>query len=115
MIKINGVTIKTPQSCTIGIEDIAAKSDRNALGEILIDRIAVKRRFDMEWGALTNAEISSILTAVQSVFFEVEYPDPQTGTTRTIIAYLDSRDAPILKYSGSTPFWEGLSLTLVER
>lgn len=115
MIKINGTTIKTPQRCTIGIVDVASKSDRNALGETLIDRIAVKRRLDMEWGALTNAEISSILTAVYDVFFDIEYPDPQTGTTRTIVAYMDSREAPVLKYSGSTPFWEGLRISLMER
>lgn len=115
MIKINGTLVKTPQQCTVGIEDIANKENRNALGETLIGRTAVKRRIDMEWAYLTSAECSTILTAVLPVFFEVEYPDPQTGVTRTMVAHVDERVAPMLKYQGETPFWEGLSLSLVER
>jgi hypothetical protein len=115
MITINGTTIKTPQDCTIGIYDIASTADRNAAGDVLIDRIATKRRLDMEWGALSNTDCAAILTAVAPVFFAVTYPDPQDGIARTIVCYVKKRTAPMLKYTGTTPYWEGLSMTLEER
>lgn len=115
MIKINGETIKTPARCTVGIIDIGARETRNALGEMLVDRIAQKRRLDMEWGVLTNAEASGILSAVLDVYFEVEYPDPQTGTNRIMVGYIEDKEAPMLMYGDSTPRWEGLRLTIMER
>ena len=58
MIKVNGTLIKTPPSkVSIGIYDVSKTADRNAEGTILIDRVAVKRKVEMEWGALTNSQI----------------------------------------------------------
>ena len=114
MIKINDVPIKTPQQFRVAIVPIEAVS-QNALGETLIDRVAVKREIPMEYGALTNTEISAILTAVSGVFFSVDYPDPMTGAERTMVARVKECSAPMYNYLSSTPFWEGLSLTLVEK
>lgn len=114
MIKINTVTIKTPQRCTIGIEEVS-KIERNANGDALIDRMAVKRKIEMKWGALSNSDCSTILTAVSNVFFQVDYPDPESGTEETIVCYASKKTAPMLKYDNSTPYWEELSLTLMER
>lgn len=114
MIKINSEVIKTPQRCTIGVQNISY-SDRNAYGDMLIDRVAVKRKIEMDWGALSNSDCSTILTAVADVFFRVDYPDPESGAEDVIVCYADKKTAPMLKYTGTTPYWEGLSLTLIER
>lgn len=106
--------VKTPKKLTVGIYDVSSSADRNAAGEILIDRVAVKRKIECEWGPLTNAEISDILTKVTSVFFTVKYPDPLTGTEKTITCYVGDRTAPIYKDSG-TPVWEGLKMNLIEK
>lgn len=115
MIKINGVVIKTPQSCPIGIDDIGPPPERNARGSALIDRVATKRKLELSWGALSNAECSAILTAVKSVFFTVEYPDPETGAEKLIVCSASDKSAPMLKYTGTTPYWEGLQMILLER
>ena len=115
MIKVNGTLIKTPKSFVPGIYDVSKTADRNAEGTILIDRVAVKRKLEMEWGALTNSEISAILSKVTSVFFTVEYPDPETGGNRTITCYVGDRTAPVHKYTGSTPMWEGLKMNFIEQ
>ena len=86
MLKVNGTTIKTPQKMSVGIYDVSKNADRNAEGTIMIDRVAVKRKVECEWGALTNAEMSALLSAVTSVFFSVTYPDPQTGAAIEIAA-----------------------------
>lgn len=115
MIKINGVVIKTPQTCRIGIDDIGSSEERNARGSSLVDRVATKRRLELSWGALSNADCSTILTAVKSVFFTVEYPDPETGAEKLIVCRVSDKTAPMLKYTGTTPYWEGLEMTLWER
>lgn len=115
MININGTPVKTPQRCAIGITEISSGEIRNALGDALIDRVAVKRRLDLEWGALSNAECSAILSAVKPIFFRVEYPDPEEGIDKTIVCHVTDRESPMLMYQGGVPYWEGLRMTLLER
>jgi hypothetical protein len=115
MIDINGTTIATPKKCSIGVFDISSAAARNAAGDTVIDRVAVKRKLDLEWGPLTNAAISVLLTAVAAQYFSVAYPDPVTGAAKTIVCYVSERTAPILKYTGATPMWESLKMTLTER
>jgi hypothetical protein len=115
MISVNGTPIATPQRCSVGVYDVSKTADRNAQGDILIDRVAVKRKLEMEWGALSNSAISAILSAVTDVFFTVAYPDPQTGASKTITCYVGDRTAPMLKYTSGTPYWEGLKMNFIER
>ena len=114
MLKVNGTTIKTPKRMAIGIYDVSKSADRNAQGDILIDRVAVKRKVECEWGALTNAEMSALLSACTAVFFSVTFPDPQTGGDKTITCYVGDRTAPVYKYN-STPLWEGLKMNFIEK
>ena len=115
MISVNGSPIATPQKCSVGIYDVSKTADRNAQGDILIDRVAVKRKLEMEWGALSNSAISAILSAVTDVFFTVTYPDPLTGASKTITCYVGDRTAPMLKYTSGTPYWEGLRMNFIEK
>lgn len=114
MIKINTVTIKSPQRFSVDIKDLKAV-DTNAAGNTVIDRVATKRTLGMEWGALTNTEVSTILTAMTAVFFSVEYPDPMTGAAKTITCYVGGMTAPVAKVTGGVVLWEGLTVDLIER
>lgn len=115
MLKVNGTTIKTPRKMKVGIYDVSKDADRNAAGTILIDRVAVKRKIECEWGALTNTEMSALLSAVTSVFFSVTYPDPQTGAAKTITCYAGDRTAPVYREISGTPLWEGLKMNFIEQ
>lgn len=99
----------------VGIYDVSSAADRNAQGTIVIDRVAVKRKLEMEWGALTNAQISTLLSAVTSVFFNVTYPDPQTGANKTISCYVGDRTAPVYREISGVPLWEGLKMNFIEQ
>lgn len=114
VLYMDSAYVKTPQKLSVGIYDVAAKADRNAAGEILIDRVATKRKIECEWGPLTNAEVSTLLSAVTAVFFTVKYPDPLTAGEKTITCYVGDRTAPIYKDAG-TPLWEGLKMNLIEK
>lgn len=114
ILYVKDAYVKTPQKLMVGIYDVSSAADRNAAGDILIDRVATKRKIECEWGALTNTEISTLLGKVTDVFFTVKYPDPVTGTEKSITCYVGDRTAPIYRDSG-TPVWEGLRMNLIEQ
>ena len=114
MIKIGGVVIATPKTYEVGISDLDGESNRNANGELVRDRIAVKRKLNLEWGPLTQSEIQTLLSAVSGVFFMVTFPDPQLGmTTKTM--YVGDRTAPAYSYIDGEVKWQGLKMNFIER
>ena len=114
MIKINGVDIATPKVFEVAVSDLDGESNRNANGELIRDRIAVKRKLNLEWGPLTQAEIAPILNAVSGVFFTVTFPDPQLGiTTKTM--YVGDRTSPAYQYKDGQVKWQGLKMNFIEK
>lgn len=114
MIKINGVAIDTPKIYEATVSDLDGESNRNAAGQLIRDRIAVKRKLNLEWGPLSQSEIAPILNAVSGVFFTVTFPDPQLGIiTKTM--YVGDRTAPAYQYIDEEVKWSGLKLNLIEK
>ena len=116
MIKINGVDIATPKTYEPTISDLDGETNRNANGELIRDRIAVKRKLNLEWPPLTQSEISTLLKAVSSVFFTVTFPDPELGMiTKTM--YVGDRTAPAYFYDTKTKEvkWQGLKMNFIEK
>ena len=116
MIKINGVDIATPKTYEPTISDLDGESNRNANGELIRDRIAVKRKLNLEWPPLTQSEISTLLKAVSSVFFTVTFPDPELGIITTTM-YVGDRTAPAYFYDTKTKEvkWQGLKMNFIEK
>ena len=116
MIKINGVDIAAPKTYEPTISDLDGETNRNANGELIRDRIAVKRKLNLEWPPLTQSEISTLLKAVSSVFFTVTFPDPELGMiTKTM--YVGDRTAPAYFYDTKTKEvkWQGLKMNFIEK
>ena len=114
MIKINGVDIATPKTFEATVSDLDGESNRNANGELIRDRIAVKRKLNLEWGPLKQSEIQTLLSAVSSVFFKVTFPDPQFGMiTKTM--YVGDRTAPAYSYINGEIKWQGLKMNFIEK
>lgn len=116
MISINGVPILTPKSFEATVSDLDGQSNRNLYGELIRDRIAIKRKLTLEWPPLTQSEISTLLTAVSGVFFTVTYPDPQEGiVTKTM--YVGDRTAPAYLYDEKNMQvkWTGLKMNFIEK
>ena len=114
MIKINGVAIATPKVFEATVSDIDGETNRNANGELIRDRVAVKRKINLEWGTLEQSEMSKILNAVSNVFFTVEFPDPQLGLiTKTM--YVGDRTSPAYSYIDNKIKWQGLKMNFIER
>lgn len=114
MLVINGVNVVAPKSMSVSISDIDGDTGRNANGTIVRDRVAIKRKIELEWGMLTQAEISQLLNAVSSVFFNVTFIDPQQGqVTKTM--YVGDRSAPVFSFNEKFKPWSGLKMNLIEQ
>lgn len=114
MLKINGVAIATPKAFEVTISDLDGESNRNTNGELIRDRIAVKRKLNCEWGPLSQSECSTLLKAVKDVFFQVTYPDPELGVlTKTM--YVGDRTSPAYSAINGVVRWSGVKFNLVER
>lgn len=116
MLKINGVAIATPKTFEVTIADLDGETNRNLNGDLLRDRIAVKRKLNCEWPPLTQDKCSILLKAVKDVFFQVTYPDPMDGViTKTM--YVGDRTVPAYFYNEETKEieWQGLKMNLIER
>ena len=111
---INGAAVVAPKSFQVDIQDVDGETGRNANGDMVRDRITIKRKLNCEWGALTQEEMSQILNAVSGVFFSVSYPDPIEGqATRTF--YVGDRNAPSYTFTNKFKPWSGLKFNLIER
>lgn len=114
MLKINGVAIATPKTFEVTISDLDGESNRNTNGDLIRDRIAVKRKLNCEWPPLTQDECSNLLKAVKDVFFQVTYPDPMDGViTKTM--YVGDRTSPVYSAIDGVVKWSGVKFNLVER
>lgn len=114
MIKINGVEIPTPSEFLVGHQDIS-KAERNAKGNMIMEIIATKVKLEMSWAYLTQPEAQALFAAVAPTFFNVEYPDPVTGTRRTLNFYKGDRKIPMLIYKNGVPYWKDVAFNVIER
>ncbi|WP_431689782.1 hypothetical protein [Peptostreptococcus anaerobius] len=114
MISVNGVNI-TPyiKTCKTSLQDLDSDSSvRNVKGEMMRDRIAVKRKLELEFCPLENDDIKRILGAISGVFFSVTFIDPLEGEiTRQM--YCGDRSAAL--YNSKKRLWSGLKFNLIER
>lgn len=114
MLIINGVTVVTPKSFQVAIQDIDGDTGRNAKGNMVRDKITVKRKLECEWGLLSQKEMSTLLNAVVNTFFSIKYPDPQLGVvTKTF--YVGDRTAPAYSFTEKFKPWSSLKMNFIEQ
>lgn len=114
MIKIDGVDIPTPSALVVGIMDIS-KAERNAAGTMMIDRIATKRKLELNWKYITKENLSIVFKAVSPVYFQVTYIDPEENEVKTGSFYAGDRKAGALNYNHGNIRYRDVSVNLVER
>ncbi len=118
--KANNTSVWLPDpkrgGLTVTIQDLDSDSTgRNQKGQLFRDRVAVKRKISYSAPPLQPNEISSLLQAITDQFFTLEYPDPQTGTRKSITVYCGDRTAPVYSCINGKYLWEGLTVDFIER
>lgn len=114
ILNIGGVDIPAPSSLKTGIMDIS-DAGRNAKGDMIIDRIATKRKLSLNWGVLNASDLSKILNAVSPVFFSVRYLDTEDNIYKTGTFYSGDRNVDTISFNNGIPTYKNLTFDLIER
>jgi hypothetical protein len=119
ILQINKIDIADPQTLQWDLYDLDSEdgAGRNQEGYMFRDRVAVKRKLNCTWAAMTNEEISALLKAMDDVFFTIRYPDAHDGTYREGEFYVGDRSTPLYVWNNEKQkyLWEGLSANFIER
>ena len=85
-ILINGKEIKCPSSFQYTRSDLDLDSYRDINGNLVRNRIGTKVQLTLTWkaGAMDVASMSTLLKAMDDVFFQVTYFDIHDGQMRTM-------------------------------
>ena len=113
MLKIDGVSIPTPSEFTVGIQDIS-QAERVASGKIVIDRIATKIKLNMKWKYLAPSDLASLLSAIDQVYFDVEYLDPRSNSMQTREFYVGDRTVGMYSYRNGNPIYVDIGFNFIE-
>lgn len=84
MLSVNGAAIPAPSAMKAAIFDISSGVNRNAKGNAVVDRRAVKRRLELAWAHLEGDALARLLQAMDG-FFTVSYPDPESGAGNVLL------------------------------
>lgn len=98
------------------IQDVDAgnsASERDQNGLMHRDRVAVKHTIDCQWSNIHADKITFISEHVSSIFFNLEYLDPQTNTRKTGVFYVGDRKANL--YSTHNSVYSSFSLNFIEQ
>ena len=108
-----------PASFQVGLQDVDLDAGRTSSGWMKRNKKAIKRTISAELPAMTTAEISLVLQAIDPVdtgnlvaMFPVKYLDPWDGSYRVGAFYSGDRVTPM--YNGALNLWENLPLEFVE-
>lgn len=97
--------------------DIDASSAGRSTQDGLLHRarVAIKARLDCTCRPLTQSELSTVLTALQPEWLQVQYHDPTTNATVTKKMYSNNIPASFKIMRGSTQYWAGVTFPLIEQ
>ena len=111
---INGVLAPLGKTkYKVGHMDIT-KAERNILGTMIIEIIAVKAKIELEWYLLSSSELSKLFGLIKPAQFPVKYFDPEIGDYTTKTFYKGDRSTGIVAFNNGEPYWKGSKFNLIE-
>lgn len=114
ILNVAGVDFPSPTELKVGVMDLS-KAERNAKGTIIIERIATKQKLDISWKYLSAADLSTVLTAVSTVFFTVIYTDPVSNASRTATMYVGDRNMGYMDVKGGVIRYNDVKMDFIEK
>lgn len=111
---VNGAAVATPSEMKVEIFEVGSGEARSAAGDLVVDRVAVKRRLTLGWAAMGADELGALLEAVKEPFFQVTCPDPELGQ-RTMTCRCESRTAGVLRLYGGEPVWKDVQMVWTQK
>lgn len=113
---INGRQVKQPATVTYNRYDMdSEESFRGLDGTMQRDKVATKVKLECQWNALTANEMSTLLNAMEDVFFEINYFDPFAGSYTTKTFYVGDRSAPVYSVANGKVIFKSFSANFIEQ
>jgi hypothetical protein len=114
MLKIAGVTVKSPSELKVGRYDIT-KSNRTASGKMMMELISTKRRVDCVWKMVPDSDLQTIIDTITAnkPFFSLEYPD--AGSSQTMTCYSGDIVTSLWHTKNGIRYWEEVSIPFIEQ
>lgn len=114
MLIVNGANMPAPSGLHVSIADTSGGVTRSASGRAVLDRSVLKRRLDLNWAHLSGAELALLLQETQG-FFTVRYPDPMTGSERSMQCCCGEKTTGMLRMQDGRPVWTDVKMSWTER
>lgn len=116
MLSVNGAAIDAPSEMKLTVMDVSSGVTRSASGHAVLDKRGVKRVLALRWARMSAEALSALLAqAGNGGFFEVSYPDPESGRMRTMTCYAGDRAMGVLRMMDGAPVWTDIEMTWTER
>lgn len=115
IIKFGGAAMPSPSKMNIEIVDVGDSSRRNARGDRIVDRIAIKRAIELEWSCLNQQELALITAATTEPFITVECLDPVGAGLREGVFRVVSHAAGVLRADERGCMWRDVTMKLEEK
>ncbi len=112
-LRINGTTIKTPTSFKISFYKLS-DAKRLANGEMVMDIIATKRRFDIEYAAISGPELKTITDILEASTF-VTFSYPEGGVEQTATVYPGDIVKTLWTIRDGIEWYQDVSFPLIEK
>lgn len=108
----------TPASIQWEISTTDALTSGRSPSDIMFrDVIDDKRKLQVSWPPMSDAEISAVLQKLDDPFFFLEFPDAHDGTRREMECYVGNRPAPLYAYDENSGEWKwgSMQVSFIER
>lgn len=114
MLKINGTAFDNFTDYKVSYPKIT-EGDRDSTGLLHIDLVARKKKLQLKWGILTQAEATALLNKFDELTtFDCTFLNPRTGKDYTIKAYCSDPTITLLFMQDGTPYYKDFELNIIE-
>ena len=116
LFQVDGVNIPDPSKYSYGLQDVSA-SDAGRTEDALMqkNRVAQKRKLDLEWQNISPAKVSLILTCFNPEYVNVRYFDSMDNQYETRNFYVGDRSNVYYSFATPTGIISTLKFNIIER
>lgn len=116
IVSVDGMVVRPPSTYQWSLQDVsepdAGRTEDAVMHKL---RITQKVKLQLSWNNLTTEQASSILTAFNPEYIEVEYLDPMVGGYVTKTFYVGDRSVPLYNNTLYGGVWSNISFNIIEQ
>lgn len=114
--KVNGVTMPCPSTWQWGLQDVSA-SESGRTDDALMhkNRVAQKRKLQVGYNGINDADASTVLKAINPEYINVTYHDLMAGENQTRVFYVGDRNGVFKWWWDGKHILQSLTFDLIER